>query len=149
MKFHVEAWRVIKFILITVAVYLPTSVYFVHFALHAPSETCLSLLGYTYVILNALVLTIVHRYFTFRATTKWYIAIPIMMVTSLVWHVLLEFLLSIAVSSIADLSNYLWAMWFFLQYLLQRCVIYCHTTDQNGWYRRFHPDTKEGVHPNE
>lgn len=39
--------------------------------------------------------------------------------------------------------------WFVVSYLLQRCVIYCHTIDTNGWYRRFHPTNEEGVYPNE
>ena len=48
------------------------------------------------------------------------------------------------------MSNLLSVMWLLLQYLLQRCVIYCHTTDQNGWYRRFHSDTnEEGAYPHE
>ena len=145
-SFRVELWRILKFILITVAVYIPATVYFVHFALHISSQAWLHLFGYAYVILNALVLTIVHRYFTFRATTKWYIAVSVMMLTSITWYVLKDFLLAIASSPVADLSTFLWAMWFFLQYLLQRCVIYCHTTDQNGWYRRFHTDEKENTH---
>ena len=94
-------------------------------------------------------LTLLHRYFTFRATEKWFIALPIMLLAAVVWQFVQALMLAsfskLGVNAVTALVTLLPFIWPVLSYLLQRCVIYCHTTDTNGWYRRFHPTNDEGV----
>ena len=89
-----------------------------------------------------MVLTLLHRYFTFRATEKWFIALPVMLIAAIVWQLVQAYMLSViskrGVNAVTALAAVLPLVWPVLSYLLQRCVIYCHTTDTNGWYRRFH-----------
>ena len=156
LKFRVELWRIVKFLLITFAVNLVFSLAngSITNALvasrSASTGRVLSLLSWVFTIGSALVTTLVHRYFTFRATEPWYIALPIMVIAAVCWQLLKAFPLNAAAiagaQSVVTMTYLLSGAWFILQYLLQRCVIYCHTTDTNGWYRRFHPDTNdEGV----
>lgn len=99
------------------------------------------------LLLSTTLLTLLHRQFTFRATEKWFIALPIMLIADFGWQFLSSLALSIMTAAesnsptqddFAALGNLRSGLWIVLSYLLQRCVIYCHTTDQNGWYRRFH-----------
>ena len=156
MKFHVEAWRIIKFILITMAVQVPFTMvngYLVN-ALAAGGQPGigddLAVLIYGSSLLSTTLLTLLHRYFTFRATEKWFIALPIMLLAALAWQfaqsLMLAYVSKLGVSAVTALSALLPFIWPVLSYLLQRCVIYCHTTDQNGRYRRFHTDEKENTH---
>lgn len=153
MRFRIEAWRIIKYLLITAVVNVPLAL--LHGAVTnalvasqaASAGTLLTVQSYAHLLINTLLLTVLHRYFTFRATEPWFIAVPLMLLAALAWQLLKGFALTTAASSgqeaLRIMSNGLAVTWFVLQYLLQRCVIYCHTTDRNGWYRRFHPDTKE------
>jgi len=156
MKFRTELWRIIKFILITGVVNLPLTIAYgaIVNGLAAAGQpgmgNWLVTLNYANSLLSTTLLTLLHRYFTFRATEKWYIALPFMLVAVIAWQLLKTYPMAIAAKQSHDaavfMSNLLAIIWPILQYLLQRCVIYCHTTDQNGWYRRFHPDTDdEGV----
>ena len=156
MKFRVELWRIVKFLLITAIVNLPLTILYgtitnALVANHSASTgVLLSVQYYAHLLISTLLLTLVHRYFTFRATEPWYIALPIMVIAAVCWQLLKAFPLNAAAiagaQSVVTMTYLLSGAWFILQYLLQRCVIYCHTTDTNGWYRRFHPDTNdEGV----
>ena len=148
-KFRVELWRIVKFLLITAAVNLPLTI--LHGAIinglvaaGQPSiGSALAALNYANILLSTTLLTFLHRYFTFRATEKWFIALPIMLLAAIAWQFMQAYVLSVtakqgveAMTAVAALLPIIWPV---LSYLLQRCVIYCHTTDQNGWYRRFHP----------
>ncbi len=153
MKFRTELWRIIKFILITGAVNVVFSLLnssFIRsgFASSLPSYgTVLSISGWVFTLLTTAITTLLNRYFTFRATEKWYIAVPFMLVAAIAWQLLRTLPMAAAAKAGQDVllttANWLSGIWFILQYLLQRCVIYCHTTDQNGWYRRFHPTNDE------
>lgn len=153
-KFRIELWRIVKFLLITFAVNLVFSIIsgsITNALAASPSagET-LSMLSYGYIFFNTLALTLLHRYFTFRATEKWYIAVPLMLAAAFAWDWLETLPLSAAASYMGAsgfiaMIYFLSCLWMLASYLLQRCVIYCHTTDQNGWYRRFHPTDEEGA----
>ena len=153
MKFRVELWRIVKFLLITAIVNLPLTILYgtitnALVANHSASTgVLLSVQYYAHLLISTLLLTLVHRYFTFRATEPWYIAVPIMLVAVIGWQLLKAYPMVIAArqsqEAVTSMSNLLSIIWLLLQYLLQRCVIYCHTTDQNGWYRRFHPTNEE------
>ena len=148
-KFRVELWRIVKFLLITAAVNLPLTI--LHGAIinglvaaGQPSiGSALAALNYANILLSTTLLTFLHRYFTFRAAEKWFIALPIMLLAAIAWQFMQAYVLSVtakqgveAMTAVAALLPIIWPV---LSYLLQRCVIYCHTTDQNGWYRHFHP----------
>ena len=148
-KFRVELWRIVKFLLITAAVNLPLTI--LHGAIinglvaaGQPSiGSALAALNYANILLSTTLLTLLHRYFTFRATEKWFIALPIMLLAAIACQFMQAYVLSVtakqgveAMTAVAALLPIIWPV---LSYLLQRCVISCHTTDQNGWYRRFHP----------
>lgn len=153
MKFRVELWRISKFILITAAVSLPLNIAYgaIVNALAAAGQpdmgSWLVVLNYANSLLSTALLTLLHRYFTFRATEKWYIALPFMLVAVITWQLLEIYPMAIAAKQSHDavvlMSNLLTVIWTVLQYLLQRYVIYCHTTDTNGWYHRFHPTNEE------
>ena len=153
MKFRVEIWRIAKFLLITAIVNLPLTILYGEItnalvANHSASTgVLLSVQYYAHLLISTLLLTLVHRYFTFRATEPWYIAVPIMLVAVIGWQLLKTYPMAIAArqsqEAVASMSNLLAVIWLLLQYLLQRCVIYSHTTDTNGWYRRFHPTNDE------
>ena len=153
MNFRVELWRIVKFILITLAVQLPFTIINGHLvnALVAGGQSgigdALAALTYGNALLSTALLTLLNRYFTFRATEKWFIALPIMLIAAVVWQfaqsLMLASISKLGVNAITALAALLPFIWPALSYLLQRYVIYCHTTDQNGWYRRFHTDTKE------
>jgi len=152
-RFHVELWRIVKFLLINMAVDTILGLAngpilnAIMSSLNGSTGMWLSIHSYAHILLSATILTLVHRFFTFRATEKWYIALPIMLVFTLAWQWLSHFPMAFAArngeESLIAMSNLLGFAAMILQYLLQRCVIYCHTTDTNGWYRRFHPDTNE------
>ena len=147
-KFRVEGWRIVKFILIGLAVNLPLMLLnraLVN-ALVASGKpgvgNWLAAITYGQMVLSTVVLTLLHRYFTFRATEKWFIALPVMLIAAIVWQLVQAYMLSVisklGVNAVTALAAVLPLVWPVLSYLLQRCVIYCHTTDTNGWYRRFH-----------
>ena len=155
MKFRVELWRIAKFLLITAIVNLPLTILYgaitnTLVANHSASTgVLLSVQYYAHLLISTLLLTLVHRYFTFRATEPWYIALPVMVIAVIGWHLLKTYPMAIAArqsqEAVASMSNLLAVIWLPLQYLLQRCVIYCHTIDTNGWYTRMHPTNEEGV----
>ena len=157
MKFRVELWRIAKFILITLSVQLPFTIingYLVNILVAGGQSGIgdgLAALTYGNALLSTALLTLLNRYFTFRATEKWFIALPIMLLAAVVWQFAQALMLTFAskqgVNAVTTLAALLPFIWPALSYLLQRYVIYCHTTDQNGWYHRFHTDTKE--HPHE
>ena len=148
-KFRVELWRIVKFLLITAIVNLPLTILYgaitnTLVANHSTSAgMLLSVQYYAHLFISTLLLTLVHRYFTFRATEPWFIAVPIMLVAVIGWQLLMAIAAQQSQEAVTFMSNLLVVIWLPLQYLLQRYVIYCHTTDQNGWYRRFHPHTNE------
>lgn len=158
MKFRVELWRIVKFLLITMAINLVFSL--ANLAItnglvasrSASTGQMLALLSYAYTFLSTLVLVLIHRYFTFRATEKWYIAAPVMIVLAFLWSwlgsmtgVLLDPVASgaLTAASYTAAINLRSILWIIASYLLQRYMIYSHTTDQNGWYKRFHPTNDE------
>lgn len=153
MKFRTELWRIVKFLLITAIVNLPLTILYgaitnALVANHSASTgVLLSVQYYAHLLISTLLLTLVHRYFTFRATEPWYIAVPIMLVAVIVWQLLKTYPMAITArqsqEAVTFMSNLLVVIWLPLQYLLQRCVIYCHTIDTNGWYARFHPTNDE------
>lgn len=153
MKFRTEIWRIVKFLLITGAVnlvftFVNAGVTNALLANHTSSTgTWLSFMSYAFTFLTTLFAALLNRYFTFRATEKWYIAVPLMIIAAFAWQLLRTFPMNAAANAGAQLvitmTYLLGILWIILSYLLQRCVIYSHTTDQNGWYRRFHPTNEE------
>ena len=153
MKFRTELWRIVKFLLITAIINLPLTILYgvvtnALVANHSASTgVLLSVQYYAHLLISTLLMALAHRYFTFRATEPWYIAVPLMLVAAIGWQLLKTYPMAIAArqsqAAVTSMSNLLAVVWLILQYLLQRCVIYCHTTDTNGWYRRFHPDTND------
>jgi len=153
MKFRVELWRIVKFLLITCAVNLVFTI--VNNAItnvlvanrSGSIGEMLSLVSYAHTILTAIIAALLNRYFTFRATEKWYIAVPIMVIAALGWNWLSALpraaSVKLGMDAALNMISLLGMAWYVVSYLLQRCVIYCHTTDQNGWYRRFHPTNDE------
>lgn len=152
-RFHVELWRIVKFLLINMAVGAILGLAngpILNAIMSSPNSSTgmwLSIHSYAHILLSATILTLVHRFFTFRATEKWYIALPIMLVFTLAWqwlsHIPVAFAARNGEEALIAMSNLLGYAAMILQYLLQRCVIYSHSTDTNGWYRRFHSDTNE------
>lgn len=152
-KFRIELWRIVKFLLINTAVDLLLGLASIHIlnaimsTLNGSTGLWLAIHNYAHLFLGTTFLTLVHRQFTFRATEKWFIALPIMLVFMLAWQWLSHFPLAFAArnsqEAMSTVSNLLGVAGLVLQYLLQRCVIYRHTTDTNGWYRRFHPTNDE------
>ena len=160
MKFRVEIWRIVKFLLITALINLPLTLLYgvvtnALVANHSASTgVLLSVQFYAHLLISTLLMALAHRYFTFRATEEWYIAVPFMLVAAIIWQLLKAYPLEAAAKtgaqSVITMTYLLSFAWMAVSYLLQRCVIYCHTTDQNGWYRRFHSDTnEEGAYPHE
>ena len=160
MKFRTELWRIVKFLLITCAVNLVFTI--VNNAItnvlvanrSGSIGEMLSLVSYAHTILTAIIAALLNRYFTFRATEKWYIAVPIMVIAALGWNWLTALprmaTSKLGMDAIMSMITLLGMAWYVVSYLLQRCVIYCHTTDTNSWYRRFHTDTNdEGAYPHE
>lgn len=152
MKLRTEIWRIIKFLLITLAVNLAFSIVdnFMNGLVVSRSASIgqtLSLLSYAYTILTAGIAALLNRYFTFRATEKWYIAVLVMVIAALIWNWLAALpraaSANLGVDAALNMISILGAAWFVVSYLLQRYVLYRHTADQNGWYRRFHPTNDE------
>lgn len=155
-----ETWRAVKYLLITGAVNIV-------FALASGVATTqilsadtaqagqwLSALSYACTVCSVSIATLLNRYFTFRATEKWYIALPIMLLAKLAWNLLTGMMLIQAAGSgtevVSMTSDLLGLMWLVAAYPLQRCVIYCHTTDTNGWCVRFRmADGKQEGHTDE
>lgn len=146
-SFATEVWRAVKYLLITGAVNAA-------FALVSGAATTqilsadtaqagqwLSVLSYAYTVFAVSIATLLNRCFTFRATEKWYIALPIMLLAKLAWNLLTGLMLIQVARSgtevVSMTSELLGLLWILAAYPLQRCVIYCHTTDTNGWYARF------------
>ena len=158
-KFCDELWRIVKFILITGLVNLVFTIAnnVITNGLVASRSISvgqmLSMLSYAHTILTAIIAALLNRYFTFRATEKWYIAVPVMVIAALGWNWLTALprmaTSKLGMDAIMSMISLLGIAWYVVSYLLQRCVIYCHTIDTNGWYRRFHPTNEEGVYPNE
>lgn len=155
-----ETWRAVKYLLITGAVNIV-------FALASGVATTqilsadtaqagqwLSALSYACTVCSVSIATLLNRYFTFRATEKWYIALPIMLLAKLAWNLLTGMMLIQAAGSgtevVSMTSDLLGLMWLVAAYPLQRCVIYCHATDTNGWCSRFRmADGKQEGHTDE
>jgi len=144
MKFRVELWRVVSFLLITTASTLPfAAIYlFANDAVLQPQTYAYEFAtGSLYFCagLCMLLQTLLHRRFTFRATEKWYIAAPVMVLLALLWTYMLFASDSVdpdcarlySSSELCTFSCWMTLAWLPLSYLLQRCVIYCHTTDTN------------------
>lgn len=160
-SFATETWRTVKFLLISGAVSLLTALVY-RAAVNGLVASAggqiglvLSVLSYAYTFLNVSISTLLNRYFTFRATEKWYIALPLMLAAAFGWNLLTDAALTLMASRTSDtiisqISTLLSILWIAAAYLLQRCAIYCHTTDTNGWYARFHMgDEQQGDDDNE
>ena len=152
-KFHDECWRIVKFLLVTFAVNIPLSLLYAKLTsvILATLYTgmWLSLASYAYNLLSAAVAALVNRYFTFRATEKWYVAVPLVILAAFLFDWLEDYALILlarfsntieVMMKASDISSLLWVV---LSYLLQRCVIYRHNLDTNAWYNRFHPAYEE------
>ncbi len=156
--FSTEAWRIAKYILIAVAIntvftVLQQPLLNAAMAAEQPGRA-MTLLSYGRIALSTVVGCLIHRYFTFRASEPWFIALPLMIVFAAGWRLVngicLQVLGRVSVENIVQSSYLLGLIHLVLAYLFQRYVIYCHTTDDGGWYRRFHSTTEEeGAHPDE
>ena len=154
-KFRTELWRIVKFLLITISTTLLFAAMYLSFndAALQPESRCYELLdGTLYVLAGLCVLTqtLLHRWLVFRTNGPWW--------TVVIMVLLALFLTYVPFSNdstdpdcarvytpayLSELAFWMVTFWLPVSYLLQRCVIYCHTTDTNSWYRRFHPDTNE------
>ncbi len=158
-SFRTELWRIVKYILIGWGVNL------VFTFIQAPvlsglmeqSDSpgqALMLYSYGFILLNAAVSCLIHRYFTFRASEPWFVALPMMLLFTLGVQ-LLGSMVTVAAGrmgaeTLVKVTYALNAVKWLLAYLFQRYVIYCHSTDEGGWYRRFHPaNEEEGGYPYE
>lgn len=155
-KFCDELWRIAKFLVVSFVVSMPI-IYldpYVHRTLIASGGpnvgVWLSRLSYVYLLLTNVGETLLNRTFTFRATEKWYIAVPMMVGAELLWSLLGSYSSMMLLNWLHGTQESIMAaariesvLWVIVSYLLQRCVIYCHTLDTNGWYRRFHPTYDE------
>ncbi len=162
-KFCDELWRIAKFLVISFLVgmpiiYLSSYVSRTLVASGSPyAGLWLSLENYVYLLLTNVGATLANRYFTFCATEKWYIAVPMMVGAQFLWNLLGSYSNMMLLNwlhgtpeSIMAAAQIKSVLWVIVSYLLQRCVIYCHTLDTNGWYRRFHPTyDEEGENPDE
>lgn len=144
-----ETWRAVKYLLICTAVSLllaqlnRAAINAVLAAEGIQIGLVLSVLSYAYTFLNTGICTLLNRYFTFRATEKWYIALPLMLLVNFGWNwlggaviTLTGLSISMTPDLVAQQSMWRGILWVVASYLLQRCVIYVHTTDTNGWYAR-------------
>ena len=149
-RFCDECWRFVKFLLMTFAVNIPLSLLYAKLISVIPvlatvhTGMWLYLPSCAYNLLSAALAALVNRYFTFRATEKWYVAVLTIMATPFLWSCLsnitammiVQMSLAAGVNvGAAYLENVLWLA---VSYLLQRCVIYRHNLDTNAWYHRFH-----------
>lgn len=148
-RFATETWRAVKYLLIcTVVSLLLTQLNLAATNAVLAAEgiqigLALSVLSYAYTILNTGICTLLNRYFTFRATEKWYIALPLMLLVNFGWNwlggaVTTLMGLSSSMTPTLALQRSMWMglLWMVASYLLQRCAIYSHTTDTNAWYAR-------------
>ena len=75
-KFRIELWRILRFVLITLAVeavFSPLNSMLVGTLManpDVPTGLWLSVFSWGFTIISTPVATLVHRYFTFRATEK-------------------------------------------------------------------------------
>lgn len=149
-RLRIEIWRIMKFLLISEVVNIALSHLFVplmaSLTIQPAAGALLSFVSYVRLFLCAAILALLHRYFTFRATEPWFIALPLMLLYALLWQLLTALPMTFAArqsdTAVHQMSLLLYYISLILQYLFQRYVIYSHTTDTNGWYRRFHPDTE-------
>lgn len=148
---QVELSRIAKYLMITLAVNLLLSMLWLPVYRWMTAEGgqtirwASALYSYGHLISGTILLTLLHRAFTFRATEKWYIALPLMVASALVFRVLSSWVLvmveaaagmqitAVVLTRMTTLNSYLWMA---CAYLLQRYVIYCHSTDDNWWYRK-------------
>lgn len=124
-----ETWRAVKYLLITGAVNIV-------FALASGVATTqilsadtaqagqwLSALSYACTVCSVSIATLLNRYFTFRATEKWFIALPIMLLAKLAWNLLTGMMLIQAAGSgtevVSMTSDLLGLMWLVAAYPLQ------------------------------
>ena len=158
-RWTTEVFRFGKYLLITLAVNLLLNLNWLpvyRWMAEGPAVMTLgaasALFSYGHLISSTILLTLLHRAFTFRATEKWYIAVPLMLVAALgfrfLWSwglALLEVTMGLQVTAkvLANLTSLQGILWTICAYLLQRYVIYCHSIDDNWWYRRLHPAADE------
>ncbi len=157
-RFRTEGWRIAKYILISLACNIGFALLWqplvnnVILSANQPGRL-LPLFSYGQILLSTVVSCLLHRYFTFRASEKWYIALLMMLAFAFAMQCLTSFVMSIAArfgtEAVITASYAAGSVEAFLAYLFQRYVIYCHSTDQGGWYRRFHPTNEEGEIPHE
>lgn len=163
-KFCDELWRIAKFLVVSFVVGAPISYLYSRVPIELIASNSpfgaglwLSLLNYVYLFLINVGQTLANRYFTFHATEKWYIAVPMMVGAQFLWSLLDSYSSMMLLNwlhgtpeSIMAAAQIKSVLWVIVSYLLQRCVIYRHTLDTNGWYRRFHPTyDEEGENPDE
>lgn len=154
-----EILRIAKYVLITLIVNLLLNMIWMPVYRWMAEDSAVMTLGaasavfsYGHLISSTIILTLLHRAFTFRATEKWYIAVPLMIVAAVgfrfLWAWMLA-LLQVAMGqqmtgmAFVNLTSMQGILWMICAYLLQRCAIYCHSIDDNWWYRRHLPATDE------
>ncbi len=102
---------------------------------------------YVQLLLSTTAACLIHRYFTFRASEKWFIALPLMLAFAFAMQLLTAPVMTLAArygtAALITASQALNVVTTVLAYLFQRYVIYRHSTDEGGWYRRFHPTNEE------
>lgn len=154
-RFAAEIWRAVKYLLITGAVSVAfAQLYRVLITQVLAADTVhvglgLSVLSYVSLFFSTSITTLLNRYFTFRATEKWYIALPLMLVAAFGWNWLTSLAMMLAARTVSanivsQASTLLSVLWIVTAYLLQCCAIYCHTADANRWYARLHPTDAQG-----
>lgn len=155
MKFRTELWRIVKFLLITISTTLLFAVMYLSFnnAVLQPESSCYEFLDGTLYALSGLCVltqTLLHRWLVFRTKGPWW-AVAILVLLALFWTYFPFSNDSIdpdcarvyTPAYLSELACWMVTLWLLVTYLSQRYLLYCHTTDTNGWYRRFHPTNDE------
>ncbi len=154
-----EVWRIVKYILIGGLLNLAFTLSYSYMVSPAVLESdapgrLMTVWTYVQLLLSTTAACLIHRYFTFRASEKWYIALPLMLLFALGMRMLTSMVMALAgrlgTAAVITASQVISPVATVLAYLFQRYVIYCHSTDEGGWYRRFHPtNEEEGAYPYE
>lgn len=159
--FKTEGRRIVRYLLLTLAAQQlferlsPSLTRAILFSGSPQTDLWMTLLVYCYPLVITAVCTLINRYFTFHASKKWYIAVLLMMLATVLWNILGNIIIMIRSSSgeVISGAGYMEELlWLTVSYLLQRCVIYRHTLDTNNWYdhsRLTQEASDEGVTPDE
>ncbi len=157
--FRTETWRIVRYILISLALNVGFALIrqpLVNNVILSSDQPgwLLTYFSYGQILLNTLIACLIHRYFTFRSSKKWFVALLMMLGFALAMQFLSSFAMRMAsrfgMEAMITASNMLSLAELILAYLFQRYVLYRDSIDTGAWYVRFHSDNNtEGAYPYE